>query len=574
MAVTHREIPDELLQELHAASRRAEQRHREREQLDVPMAGAAGTGMEDPLAAPAAGNGARAVTTDHYGAFSLETFADASPLSKTHDDAAGWLDYVDDFQPYNFWLGDGGVQVWAYEEDYDNWQDTYGMDAVMACYHSGHGTMLSDGRFGAPLGAAWGGRGTWAWSNRMRLGNEQVRYLFWSTCLSLRVLDGHNPIRTWGPANLGFRMLFGYETISYDLPNYGSAFWKHWRAGKSFSTAFMDASWYDCSTRQAPSVTACGATAAEAQNRLYNERFFSWEAASTAWWQWRWYNAAAGAGAVRPARFELPAGEPLAGRLGRRRVDERYAEALRTRFDLDLPAAGLRAIRFAAGPGFLAQAGETRMAIEPDGSYEVAFRAPNREATNQLTVRAAINAASGFAAQQDLGAGYLVLDRVLLKWDAGGSSEGDGELTEPRVVETVVQFTQQIDGIPVLAPGRGQVSVAVDNDGTITSVRDTTRPVVELGARPRRLVKAPNATTAMPELGEVRRALDLELERHLRSTLLRGRLPIGYAEVPGSAEIGYVMHDDEAVLTARRDVEVDCGSGLFKRYSFEVPVAG
>jgi len=26
------------------------------------------------------------------------------------------------------------------------------------------------------------------------LGNERLRYMFWSTCLSLRVLDGHSPI--------------------------------------------------------------------------------------------------------------------------------------------------------------------------------------------------------------------------------------------------------------------------------------------------------------------------------------------------------------------------------------------
>jgi hypothetical protein len=572
MSVTEREIPDELLQELHTASRRAERRQRERQLLaEGPVFAASGDGFESPLAAMA-GNGARAYSGDFWGACSLETFANAGSLSQTHEDAGGFLAYVRRWNPENFWFGDGGVQVWAYQEDYDNWQDTYGVDAVLAFYHSGHGTMLGDGRFGAPLGADWGGQGTWAWSDRMRIGNEQARYLFWSTCLSLRVLDGHNPIRTWDAANLGFRMLFGYETVSYDLPNYGSAFWKHWQAGKSFSTAFMDASWYDVSTHQAPSVVACGATPDEALNRLNNERYFSWDAVSKNWWQWRWYYAAAAPSAMRAPRFELP-GELVSARIGRRQVDERYAAALRSRLELDVPAA-MHAIRQQAGPGFVSHQGDARLAVESDGSYDVTFQAPNRDNQTPIALRAAISAAADFAAHQGVGATDMVLDRVLCKWDAGGTSEGDGEMTEPRVTETVVQFTQEIAGVPVLSPGRGQLSVSVDNDGAITGVRDTTQPIAELGTRPKHVVAAPNEPAAEPSLSGVRSALDSAWERQMRETLLRGRLPIAFAEVPGTAEIGYVMRGDEATLVARRDVEVDCGSGLLKRYRIEAPIAG
>jgi predicted secreted protein len=506
MTVTQRDIPDELLHELHTASQRAERRQREHERLaDPAWSPAIDGGMESPLAATA-GNGARAYSGDYWGACSLETFADASSLSQTHEDAAGFIAYVRRWYPENFWFGDANVKVWAYQEEYDNWQDTYGIDAVLAFYHSGHGTMLGDGRFGAPLGAEWGGQGTWAWSDRMRMGNEQARYLFWSTCFSLRVLDGHNPIRTWDPANLGFRMLFGYETVSYDKPNYGSAFWKHWQTGKSFSKAFLDASWYDVSTRQAPSVVACGATADEALARLDSERAFSWDAVSKNWWQWRWYTAAGAPSATRTPRFELP-GELLTGRLGRRQVDERYAAALRSRFELDVPAS-MRVVRQPEGAGLVSSQGEARLAVDADGSYDVTFRAPNRESTSPIALRAAIAAASDFAAHQGLGETEVVLDRVLCKWDGGGTSEGDGELTEPRIIETVVQFTQKLNGVPVLSPGRGQLSVGVDNDGAITGVRDTTQPVMELGTRPRRVAAGPGEQMAELSLSDVHRALD------------------------------------------------------------------
>src|SRR4051812_5472265 len=236
-----------------------------------------------------------------YGACSLETFADVGGLSFTHEDAGGFLDYVRQFTAPNFWFQDGSVSIWEYTEPYDDWQDTYGMDAVKVFYHSGHGGMDANGVFSAPLGAAWAGGDTWVNSTQMLLGNERLRYLFWSTCSSLRVLDGQSPILTWANANRGLRMLFGFETTSVDDGTYGQRFWSHWRGGESFSTAWLNASW-DISSNQAPSAAACGASAAEAQDRLYNERLFSADPASTAYYSWRWYYSRE----ARAARTQAP----------------------------------------------------------------------------------------------------------------------------------------------------------------------------------------------------------------------------------------------------------------------------
>jgi hypothetical protein len=87
-----------------------------------------------------------------YGAFSIETFCSAGSLSLTHDDAQGFLAYTGQFNPPNFWFKDAGVKIWAYGEPFDNWQDTYGMDAVRAAYHSGHGAMDAKGVFYVPMG--------------------------------------------------------------------------------------------------------------------------------------------------------------------------------------------------------------------------------------------------------------------------------------------------------------------------------------------------------------------------------------------------------------------------------------
>ena len=440
------QIPPELISELTEASKRVYADIRD-DELAVPQAS---DGRESPFGRLRADQAIKAYSGDQWGACSLETFADVSGLTYTHDDAWGFLDYLDNFAPYNYWLGDGNVQVWQYEETYDNWQDTWGADAVLVFYHSGHGGMDGNGVFQVPLGAAWDGR-TWAFSNAMRLGNEQVKYLFWSTCLSLRVLGGNSPIKTWAPANLGFRMLFGYETTSVDHPGYGSSFWNHWVTGKSFSQAFLDASWYNISTHQAPSVVACGANSTEASNRLYNERYFSWDAVSTNWWQWRWYYAAGTAAGMRAPRFEVP-DEPVVAKLRRQAVDDRYFADLRVRHDV--PVSGpARELTIGSGRGLLAADGEVRLAVEPDGSYEVALAAPNRENRTRLPIRSAIRAAQDIASQHGVDADGLIFDRVMLQFEAGGSVEGDGETQEPTVTETVVQFTQTINGSPVLAPG-------------------------------------------------------------------------------------------------------------------------
>lgn len=136
-----------------------------------------------------------------WGAFSIQKFVNQNPLSHTHEDATGWLAYLQQFYDRNFWFADAGAQVWAYEETYDNWQDRYGVDAVVAVYHSGHGGMDGNGVFFAPLGAKWDNRSD-AVSNRMAFGNEKANYVFWSTCSSLRVLDGHSPsVRGPGPTS-------------------------------------------------------------------------------------------------------------------------------------------------------------------------------------------------------------------------------------------------------------------------------------------------------------------------------------------------------------------------------------
>lgn len=524
-------------------------------------------------ASAAVSENVRWTSNDVYGAFSLETFADVGGLTYTHEDAQGWLDFLGGTGPANFWYKDANVQPWAYYETYDNWQDTYGLDAVLAAYHSGHGGMDANGVFWAPVGANWGGLGTWVHSDQMRLGNEQVNYLFWSTCLSCRVLGGQNPIKTWSAANLGFRMLFGFETVSWDSPNYGKFFGDEWRKGKSLSTAWLDASWR-IAHDQAPSVVACGATVAEAQNRLFNERFFDWNHVSHNYWWWRWYYASSSASApARQRNLKLPK-SMLTARLRAATVDARSVSNLVDRIGLDLRIG--RTLAPQNNGSFILQDGDAHLCVSRDGSFDARFAQPHRENRTPIAVERAMAAATDYVRELKLDQDVeVVFDRVRLAAEGGGAAKSAEAVDGPFVTETTVQFKQIINGLPVITPGIGEVHVSIDNDGRITSVHSSVRGVERLhesrptepGGSGPRTSNGPTATA------DYEQQLSAAWGRRIASFALRGPMPASFNVVPNTTEIGYDVQGNEARLAAQRAIEVDFGQGLRKRYWVSTPIS-
>ncbi|CAN5586975.1 DUF6345 domain-containing protein [soil metagenome] len=511
-------------------------------------------------------------TVDYWGAFSLETFCDWPALSQTHEDAQGWLTYLQQFQPPNFWYQDGYVRPWAYYEEFDNWDDTYGTDAVLAMYHSGHGQMVSDGTFHLPLGADWGGLGCTAFSSQMRLGNEQANYIYWSTCESLRIYNGHSPYRTWAAANLGFRMMFGYETLSIDSPSYGSFYWEGWNSGQSLSTAWLEASWR-IAHNQAPVVVACGETVEEAQNRLWNERMLEWGHVSTNWWWWRWYDAVTDRGAIRSANLALPETFAIAV-LTPRELNNDLVEAANQRFGLRLSLSDC--LERAAQEGFVVEQGGTRLSIAANGDLHISFAQPNLANRTPLETERAIDLAretiGRFGFDRDV---ELVFDQVRLEYEAGQSRDDREKREGPFLTGTSVQFKQVINGLPVTTPGTGQVMISLDNDGAVTDIRSSLREVAYLSERPRKNTGAPNEGVPSYPLATDEAGYERLLDRawaKQSEIWASGPKPVGYATVPDSTEVGYEIDGNNAYIAARRQIEVDFGGGYKKRYWVTAPI--
>lgn len=501
-----------------------------------------------------------------FGACSVETFVDQSALSLTHEDATGWLDYLRQWQVPNFHFQDGNVQPWQYEEDYDNWEDTYGADAVLAFYHSGHGGMGGDGNFWAPLGGAWDGRNAAVASN-MRLGNEIVNYVFWSTCTSCRVKDGHDPYRTWSQANLGFRMLFGFETISVDNGDYGRFFWEEYNRPKSFARAWMDASWR-ISQAQEPSVVAVGTDANEAGARVQNERTLEWGHVPANYWSWLWYDRARSA--IEPdavaARSVEPPRELRVAELLPPAQALQNARDLASRFDLPDPAGPTAGLLLSASDG-------RALSVTRDGRYEVTLGEPSADNPEPLPVdeakRRAAEALGEYGLDRDIDVEFDVIRRMM----AGGASAENGGASDPRVLETTVQYRQIINGLPVVSQDAGDVRITLDNDGRVTRVEDTARRVTQLTDRPTKLVQPPGAKANGRPPRDPEQLLGEAWRTH-RARAAHSEAAERVAPVADTTEVGYHIRGNEAGLVARREIEVDFGNGIQKRYEVLAPIAG
>jgi hypothetical protein len=229
------------------------------------------------------------------------------------------------------------------------------------------------------------------------------------------------------------------------------------------------------------------------------------------------------------------------------------------------------------------ESGDIRLAFRPNGSYDLRLAKPNTENREQISIDQARSRAQealrthGLDVETD-----VAFDRVRHTMTAGRSSEGAGDVNEPEVfqpphvVETTVQFRQRVNGLPAITPGTGQVRVTVDNDGTITRLHNSTRQVDRLSERPKSTTATPGAEGPLAQprtnTGDIERLLAGEWRKRMQLVAVRGAAPLSASVVPGSTEVGYDLRKDSARLVARRELEVDFGDGLRKRYQVVAPI--
>jgi hypothetical protein len=412
--------------------------------------------------------------------------------------------------------------------------------------------------FDAPLGNKWDNR-DWASSTNMAFANEKLRYLFWSTCFSLRVSGPDNPARTWwNPNKGGLRMMFGYETTSGDDPNYGKFFWEEWKTGKTFARAFLDASWR-ISHDQVPVVMAAGANQSEAVNRLNTERFFDKAPVSKGWYQWQWI----GTLPSRSFASEINVPKQRGGII----LSNKFAEdefIAKLAHEVGATKKEAATMLLDANGNRIMASKDVHTTVNNRGALNIYLGKANVENTTLLDESAAIKIAQDFINGLELNKGIdLALGNIRHKFTCGGTMKGSGTLETPSTVETIVQFRQTHQGVKSVNSDHGLIAISVDNDGRIINVYDSTKLV--LGETDKQPLKAPSPPDPK---GGVHESIDAQFNRKFdkivpdgknRTTILREA--VGY---DFSSNLGAVVH--------QKDVEVDFGRNIKKRYKVRVPI--
>ena len=496
-----------------------------------------------------------------YGAASMQVYADGQVAYHTHASADGFLAYVNQFEQTSFRVKDQQVQWWQYDPPFDDWQNNYGCDSVEVFYHAGHGgTDASTGNYSAPLGAAWDNV-IFLNSSEMSIGDQRLRYLFLATCDGCMVFAPNNPIRTWNVCNRGFRLLFGATGLIYDDPNYGTNFWNHWNSGDSFSQAWQD-SLLDVSSDQQPASTAVGSSAADAQTRLFNERFFTNATAARNWYWWRWVGNAPAAARVQmvkkfPAKIKFAR---VAPRLVTRSGVLSAMKRLGFTVPVTLPDAPLDRLRVTAG--------DERFAMMPGGAVvEFAPATPVRSTLKELEILAAATAALD-------GAAGLGLVAIMPAQHAGAPAEGGPGVSEPETFEHIVVYRQSVAGLPILTPGVGEARVTVAASGRVRRIVDTRLEVAELRDSGPSAVATPTpsgGTMRVPQLttfGEVLTAL-----RRASGAFPGGGDSASSRLVPDSLAFGYALRGTDLIPDARARVEI--AHGMYRMFeAVEVDLVG
>jgi hypothetical protein len=248
-------------------------------------------------------------------------------------------------------------------------------------------------------------------------------------------------------------------------------------------------------------------------------------------------------------------------------LDARSASAAADAFGFD--PAGLTA----NGIGSTVEDGHRRLTIGADGALVAQLanaNLQNRQPLDQHDAQlVAVEAMHRYGLDLE---GPMILDRVAHVNEAGAAHDDPDSVQGPFQTGTLVQYRQTINGIPVITPAAGTIQVLVDNDGVATTVTSRARGVDDLTEH---AASGPLHEPTPPDGAQHEQAQTQDPDRLLAkafSERLRrlasssGDMPVGFAVVPGTTEIGYDVEGDAALLAAQREVELDFGGGLKKRY--------
>jgi hypothetical protein len=370
-------------------------------------------------------------------------------------------------------------------------------------------------------------------------------------------------------------MLFGFETTSVDDPAYGKFFWEEWNKGKSFSQAWLDASWR-ISNRQSPSVVAAGSNAADAQARLFNERLFYSGAAARSYYWWRWYD---GVG----TRLAAPRGEEktikdLKVALFDKNYNPLTAQVKSTISDLGIPKAVFNNPAMDASGNNYYGNNKKLISVTPEGFINVHFTNHNFENYTPISQQVAVAKAEDFVNSLGLKNVELKATHVYNGYACSGSPKGSGKIDDTKTIETIIDFRQYINGVPVINSGSGKVRITVDNDGKITDAYIAVKPVkgFKSSSEGKKQPADPNLKKAgkkkLLQSAQSRNRAFGNVLKNVKNEKANGIIYKGQKIKIIRDKVGYDISGNYGSITAHREVEISYPDSLTKRLKLRLPI--
>ena len=153
-----------------------------------------------------------------------------------------------------------------------------------------------------------------------------------------------------------------------------------------------------------------------------------------------------------------------------------------------------------------------------------------------------------------------------------------GKIDDVKTVETIVDFRQYINGVPVINAGSGKVRVTLDNDGKVSNLSVAVKPVKGFKAtlEGKKQPKDPNLLkTARKELLKSAQSRTKAFGKLLKGTMIE---KANAATFKGRKvkvirdKVGYDINGSYGSLTAHREVEISYSDSLRKRLKLRLPI--
>jgi hypothetical protein len=209
--------------------------------------------------------------------------------------------------------------------------------------------------------------------------------------------------------------------------------------------------------------------------------------------------------------------------------------------------------------------------VNSEGALNINMGTPNFENTRAIDEKKATDIARWIISDLGMDKGIeLKQGNTRQKFTCGASSKGSEQVGKTEIIETIIQFRQQFNGVESVNSDHGLITVSVDNDGKVTNVYNSTKGISGITKKPISTVEPPPEKVKSTDV-----AKEKQFEHKIKR-IVNGSIGGNGTKMSGKVNIlsdkaGYDFSGNVGTIVHQRDVEIDLDEKFAKRYKLRVP---